>query len=92
MTTSTISREPVLELAKQHMSSGRCKSAEGATALALRELLHLSDRDGIWGGSDAAIALGYRGHLDTEDLLDVITADLASNLSPARPQWRAMPR
>lgn len=47
-----------------------CISCKDAATASLRETFELSEDDGIWGGSEAAIALGFAGHPESENLLD----------------------
>jgi hypothetical protein len=49
-------------------------------AQALREFYDLTPADGIWGGSEAAICMGYAGHSEEVNLFEAIAADLAAEL------------
>lgn len=51
-----------------------------AAAAALREHFSLSESDGIWGQSDAAICMGQRSSSEDENLFSEIAADVARSM------------
>ncbi len=69
-------RRIALALRKQHPELTTVQAADSA----LRDFYRLTASDGIWGGSEAAICMGYAGHSDDTDLFEQIAADLGAEL------------
>lgn len=73
----------VLERARRSIDADPDLMPDDAVRASLAEHFHLSlrDGDGIFGGSDAAIALGYRAADEDDDLIDLIVTDLSNELA-----------
>lgn len=65
-----------LALRQRHPELTAAQAADSA----LRDFYLLNSSDGIWGGSEAAICIGYAGHSEDQDLFVRIAADLAAEL------------
>lgn len=69
-------REPVVELTAR-LAQKHDIPFEDAAEMALRKFYCLGPHDGIWGGSDAAVGMGYENRHDEDNLLGEIAADVA---------------
>ena len=65
-----------LALRQQHPEWTAAQAAERA----LRDFYRLSSSDGIWGGSEAAICMGYAGHSEDTDLFEQVAAAQAAEV------------
>ena len=84
-TKNTNDRPRVIKLAKTYMSRTPGLSALDAANRALNRFYDLSADDGIWGGSDAAIGMEYRGPSDENNLREQIAADVVEELELSLP-------
>lgn len=80
---SAFEREPVVELAKRLLDTGDYQSADEVAMIALGKHFGLSAGDGIWGESYAAECMGFHGHCEHVNLLDLIAGEVAKELRAA---------
>jgi len=73
-------REVVIAVATGAWVARPTKEFEVVAEKALRAHYCLGPRDGIWGGSDAAVEMGYRGRSEDEDLLSEIARGLVPEI------------
>lgn len=78
--TKTGARTDVLKLARAVLKQSPQTSPAQAAESALRTFFNLAPQDGIWGASEAAVRMGFRGHSDADDLLGRIASELAERL------------
>jgi hypothetical protein len=79
-------RQKVIEAAAAIRASEPRRTAVQAADAALRATYGLSDtQDGIFGTSDAAEEMGYRGQSEDVDLMEVIVADVAKHVAGVDP-------
>jgi len=62
------------------LAEKKCWSNSVAACQALRDHFGLAVGDGIWGQSDAAICMGYRGRSEHEDLFLEIAGDVSRSM------------
>lgn len=72
--------EASCQLAFKRWKETPCISCKDAATASVRETLGLSGDDGIWGGSEAATALGFAGHPASENLLDRVVKQIEDRL------------
>lgn len=72
----TAPRMKVVDLAATLAANAAISNVEAARK-ALRRVFGLGEADGIWGGSTAAIDMGFAGHPESIDLIDWIAEGVA---------------
>ena len=73
-------RPVVIELAMQLYNDNPRRNKNTAARQALQRFYSLDSHDGIWGGSDAAVCMGYPDVAPEENVLDRIMLDVAQQL------------
>ena len=75
-------RRAVIDLAQNIASESPAMTSVDAAAHALRQFYSLTSSDGIWGGSQAAICMGYFDKSSDEDLFERIARDVGRMVMP----------
>lgn len=76
-----ISDRPALQqLTREAMLAAPSLSAKQAAEQSLRAFYQLDPSEGIWGGSDAAICMGYTSTSADENVFERIAASLAAEV------------
>lgn len=78
-------KNTVLQLAAEIQKTSGRDSRESADA-ALRQHYGLAPRDGIYGGSEAAICMGWTSASEDDDLMEKIIDEVASALEASSEQ------
>lgn len=75
---SASKRDVVIDLALTLCEAAPSCCGKEAVHQVLLQMYDVGGASGIWGGSRAALELGYQGHPDSVDLLDQIASDLGA--------------
>lgn len=78
----------VRSLALQLFANNPDFGSKTAAEVALRSHFDLAEGDGIWGGSEAACAMGFKGHGEDQNLITAIIDAVADEL--ANPEAESM--